>query len=202
MKKLSQKALEVLDECLSGESPEVRAKVYEIILVSGLDASDPMFLVLALTGQMRVLLEAAPIELSKLLNDWQEQSASSLQSIKQAITQVKSTQQQQADTIRETLETVTNNCVEDIKQAGMATTSAIAEANSETLAQASKTATAAADLTNATVALRDEVLVDRRKNEKVLQDILQQVLNAKTELNQAVDRTKGLWCMNTRSARV
>jgi dGTP triphosphohydrolase len=193
MKKLTQKNKEVLDICLSSESSEVKAKVYEILEISELDASDPMFLVLALTGQMRVLLEAAPLELSKLLNDWQEQSVSSLQSIQEAITQVKSTQQQQADTIRETLETVTNNCVEDIKQAGMATTSAIADANSETLAQASKTATAAAALTNATVALRDEVLADRQINQQVLQNILQQLLDAKTELNQAVDRTKGMY---------
>lgn len=193
MKKLNQKNKEVLDMCLASESLDVKAKVYEILEISELDASDPMFLVLALTGQMRVLLEAAPIELSKLLNDWQEQSASSLQSIQQAITQVKSTQQQQADTIRETLETVTNNCVEDIKQAGMATTSAIADANSETLAQASKTATAAAELTDATVALREEVEADRQINQQVLQNILQQVLDAKTELNQAVDRTKGMY---------
>jgi len=49
----------------------------------------------------------------------------------------------------------------------MATTSAIASANGETLTQASKTATAAAELTNATVASR-RVLADRRTNEKVL----------------------------------
>jgi hypothetical protein len=193
VKKLTQKNKEVLDICLASESPEIKAKVYEILEISELDASDPMFLVLALTGQMRVLLEAAPLELSKLLTAWKETLGISLQSIQGAITLVKETQQQQADTIRETLETVTNNCVEDIKQAGMATTSAIAEANSETLAQASKTATAAAELTNATVALRDEVLADRQINQQVLQNILQQVLDAKTELNQAVDRTKGMY---------
>ena len=91
MKKLTQKNKEVLDICLASELPEVKTKVYEILEISELDASDPMFLVLALTGQMRVLLEAAPGELSKLLNDWQEQSASSLQSIQEAVTQVKST---------------------------------------------------------------------------------------------------------------
>ena len=193
MSKLNGKAKEVLDACLSAESPEVRAKVYELVDVSGLEPNDPMFLILALTGQMRVLLEAAPLELSKLLNDWKETLGISLQSIQEAITLVRETQQQQADNIRETLETVTNNCVEDIKQAGMATTSAIAEANSETLAQASKTATAAAELTNATVALREEVEADRQINQQVLQNILQQVLDAKTELNQAVDRSKGMY---------
>lgn len=50
-----------------------------------------MFLVLALTGQMRVLLEAAPAELSQLLTNWKETSTKSLQQIQQAITLVKST---------------------------------------------------------------------------------------------------------------
>jgi len=81
VKKLNQKAKEVLDICLAAESPEILAKVYEILEISELDSSDPMFLVLALTGQMRVLLEAAPADLSKLLNNWKETSATSLQSI-------------------------------------------------------------------------------------------------------------------------
>jgi hypothetical protein len=52
VKKLSQKAKEVLDRCLASESPEVKAKVYEILEIGEIDASDPMFLVMALTGQM------------------------------------------------------------------------------------------------------------------------------------------------------
>lgn len=81
MKKLNSKALEVLDSCLAAESPEVKAKVYEILEVSDIEANDPMFLVLALTGQMRVLLEAAPADLSRLLAAWKEQSSQSLQQI-------------------------------------------------------------------------------------------------------------------------
>ena len=121
MSRVNGKAKEVLDACLSGESPEVRAKVYEIINVSGLEPSDPMFLILALTGQMRVLLEAAPTDLSKLLTDWKQEAAQSLQQIQQAITQVRTTQQKQANTIRQTLEIVSSNCVREIKEAGMAT---------------------------------------------------------------------------------
>ncbi len=139
MKKLSQKAKEVLDSCLVAESPEVLAKVYEILEIGELDANDPMFLVLALTGQMRVLLEAAPADLSKLLAAWKEQSAQSLQQIHVAVVQVKATQQQQADTIKQTLERVSSDCVEDIKEVGMATTGAIAEANGEVLNQSKAT---------------------------------------------------------------
>ena len=169
MSKLNGKAKEVLDACLSSESPEVRAKVYQIIDVSGLEPSDPMFLILALTGQMRVLLEAAPADLSKLLTDCQEQADMSLQQIQQAITQVRTTQIQQANTIRQTLETVSSNCVSSIKEAGMATTSAIAEANSETLSQAQLAARSAVELKDAVVALRSSVEQDRQTNIDVLE---------------------------------
>ena len=94
MSKLNGKASAVLDAILSSESPEVRAKVYEIINVSGLEADDPMFLILALTGQMRVFLEAAPAELSMLLTEWKTHSARSLSEIIDAIERIKETQQQ------------------------------------------------------------------------------------------------------------
>ncbi len=175
MKKLNSKALEVLDICLAAESPEVKAKVYEIIEISELDASDPMFLVLALTGQMRVLLEAAPADLSKLLTNWKESSASSIQQIHVAVTQVKATQQQQADSIRQTLEIVANNYVDDIKEAGMATTSAIASANSETLSQARLAALRAIELKDEVVTLRTSVESDRKTNEDVLKVLLQRI---------------------------
>lgn len=175
MSKPNGKAKEVLDACLSAESPEVRAKVYEIVSVSGLEANDPMFLILALTGQMRVLLEAAPAELTQLLNNWKQTSASSLEQIQIAITLVKSTQQQQANTIRQTLETVTTNCVEDIKEAGMAATSAIASANSETLSQARLAALRAEELKDEVVTLRTSVEEDRKTNEDVLKVLLKRI---------------------------
>lgn len=175
MKKLNQKALEVLDICLAAESPEIKAKVYEILEISELDSSDPMFLGLALTGQMRVLLEAAPADLSKLLTNWKETSATSLQTIQQAIELVKSTQQQQADSIRQTLEIVANNYVDDIKEAGMATTSAIASANSETLSQARLAALRAIELKDEVVTLRTSVELDRKTNEDVLKVLLQRI---------------------------
>ena len=193
MKKLSQKAKEILDICLAAESPEVKAKVYEILEISELDASDPMFLVLALTGQMRVLLEAAPLELSQLLTNWKETSERSFKLIQQAVEQVKSTQQQQANTIQQTLETVTNNCVKDIKLVGMATTSAIAQANSETLTQATLTAKEAAELTKAVRGLRNTVETDRQTHQQVFQELLQQVKDVKNEFNQAIDRNKGMY---------
>ena len=186
MKKLSSKALEVLDICLAAESPEIKAKVYEILEISELDSSDPMFLVLALTGQMRVLLEAAPADLSKLLTNWKETSATSLQSIQQARELVLATQSHQADTIRQTLEIVANNYVEDIKEAGIATTSAIASANSETLSQARLAALRAIELKDEVVSLRTSVESDRQTNEGVLKVWLQRLGQTSGGLSTAI----------------
>lgn len=191
MSRLNGKAKEVLDACLSDESPSVRAKVYEIVGVSGLDPSDPMFLVLALTGQMRVLLEVAPTELTKLLTDWQQTSAHSLQQIQKAIEQVKATQQQQANTIRQTLTSVSSDCVRDIKEVGMATTSAIAEANSETLAQAHLATQRALELKEEVMTLRTSVESDRQTNEDVLKVLLKRIGQTTKELETAIGQING-----------
>ena len=185
MSRLNGKASEVLDAILSLESPEVRAKVYEIINVSGLEADDPMFLILALTGQMRVFLEAAPAELSKLLTEWKTQNARSLSEIIDAIERIKETQQQQADSIKKNLEIVSDKCVSDIKEAGMAATSAIASANSETLAQAKNARTETEQLKEEIKALRAVVEADRQTNEVVLKHLLEQTGQNIKELKQA-----------------
>ena len=185
MSKLNGNASAVLDACLSSESPEVRAKVYEIINVSGLEADDPMFLILALTGQMRVFLEAAPAELSKLLTDWKAHNARSLSEIIDAIERIKETQQQQADSLAQNIEIVSNQCVEDIKEAGMAATSAIASANSETLAQAKNARTETEQLKEEIKALRAVVEADRQTNEVVLKHLLEQTGQNIKELKQA-----------------
>ena len=173
MSRLNGRAKEVLDACLSSESPEVRAKVYEIIHLSGLEPDDPMFLVLALTGQMRVFLEAAPAELSKLLSNWKENSARSFAEIQQASALVKETQQQQADTIRQNLEIVSQTCVGDIKEVGMAATSAIAQANSETLTLAQNACARAEELKDEVMALRTSVEADRLTNNNILKVLIE-----------------------------
>lgn len=129
------KAREVLDFCMANESPELKAKVFEIISHSGLEPDDPMFMALLLTGQMRVFLEAAPAELHRLLSEWKQESADSLSEISNAISRVKRTQIEQAEAIEESMEAVSQQCVSDIKEAGMGTVGAIADANSETLEQ-------------------------------------------------------------------
>ena len=186
MSRLKGKVSEVLDACLSSESPEVRAKVYEIINLSGLQVDDPMFLVLTLTGQMRVFLEAAPAELSKLLREWKERNARSLEEIQRTIAVVKETQRLQADSMRQNLEGVSQRCVFDIQEAGMAATSAIAEANSETLAQALQVCHQASELKEEVMALHTKVEADRQANEDILKVLLQGIGQTIKGLEKAV----------------
>jgi hypothetical protein len=160
----SAKAKEVLDFCLSAESPQFQAKVYEIIGRSGLEPNDPMFLVLALTGQMRVFLEAAPEELNLLLSEWKNQSASSLSEIATSISLVKQTNLEQAEAIRSNMEAVSSQCVSEIKEAGMATTSAIADANGETLEQVQHTKRQIEELLKSVKMLGAKTETDNQKN--------------------------------------
>ena len=180
----SAKAKEVLDFCLSAESPELKAKVYEIIGRSGLEPSDPMFLVLALTGQMRVFLEAAPAELNQLLSEWKRESASSLSEITSAIAFVKQAQQEQAEAIRENMEAYRLAYVTEIKEAGMATTSAIAEANGETLERVGQTKRQSEQLLEKLTALQVNIDNNEQKSIKSKQAFVEWVGKTTKELNQ------------------
>jgi hypothetical protein len=166
-------AREVLDLYLSSESTEFQAKVYEIVNGSGLDPDDPMFLVLVLTGQMRVFLEAAPEQLGQLLTEWKEQGALSLSELYAAMKNIKETQQQQADTIARNLEGVSSKCVCDLKSAGMATVSAISSANQETLDQVRQTKKQNEDLSFTLTTLMAETLADREKNQENMKALIE-----------------------------
>lgn len=178
------RAREILDFCLSTESPELRAKVYEIIGRSGLDPSDPMFLVLALTGQMRVFLEAAPLELNLLLENWKNQSASSLSEITEAIAFVKQASLEQAEAIRENMEAVSQKYIAEMKQVGMDSTSAIAEANGETLEQVGQTKQQIEQLVEKVTALQANLNADGQKSIKSKQAFVEWVGLTTRELNE------------------
>lgn len=181
------KAKEVLDFCLSSESPELKAKVYEIIGRSGLEPNDPMFLVLALTGQMRVFLEAAPEELGQLLSEWKNQSASSLSEIISAIALMNQTHQEQALVIKENMEAVSLKYISGIKEAGMATTSAIAEANSEALNRVRQTLEQNRNLKSELAALEASVEAGREENVKIMTALIDR-LKSETEKSNKVQK--------------
>jgi hypothetical protein len=184
------RAREVLDFCLSNESPELKGKVYEIIGRSGLDPSDPMFLVLALTGQMRVFLEAAPLELNLLLENWKNQSASSLSEITSAISLVKQTQQEQAEAIRANMEAVSQKYIAEMKQVGMDSTSAIAQANSETLEKVGQTKQQSEQLLEKLTALKVNLDADEQqslKSKRAFVEWLGKITGELNEIRQKLD---------------
>ena len=158
------KAREVIDFCMANESPELKAKVFEIISRSELEPNDPMFMALLLTGQMRVLIEAAPTDLNRLLSEWKLESANSLSEISNAVSEVKRTQIEQASAIKENMEAVSNQCVSDIKEAGMGTVGAIADASSENFERLQENTEQIEEVSKTLSTLQAEAKADREKN--------------------------------------
>ncbi len=176
------KAREVIDFCMANESSELKAKVFEILSRSGLEPNDPMFMALLLTGQMRVLLEAAPESLNRLLAEWKQSSADSLSEIYSAVSKVKQTQLEQAEAIQENLENISQKCVSDIKEAGMSTVSAIADANSETYIQVQETKKQNEKLVETIKVLQTEICEDRQQNLENMNALIEWVKRTTDEL--------------------
>lgn len=131
MSLLNEKADEILELCLAKESPQMKAKVYEILSLSGIQANDPMFLVLALTGQMRIFLEAAPQELNQQLQAWESQSNRSMNELTGAIARVKEAQQQHVENIRQSVHEINSKNVDDIRNLYQSLVSEILKSNIE-----------------------------------------------------------------------
>lgn len=159
------RAREMIDFHLASESPEFKAKVFEILNFSGLEPNDPMFLALLLTGQIRVFLEAALEELPQLLSQWKQEMAKSFSKLMSAMAEISSNHQEQAEAIKENMTLVSQKCVVDIKEAGMATTSAIADANNETLEQLQQTKKQVEDLSVKLAEL--DAKLDRREQRRI-----------------------------------
>jgi hypothetical protein len=170
--------------CLSNESSDVRSKVYEIIERSGLEPDDPLFLVLALTGQMRVFLEAAPADLNQLLSEWKQESASSLSKIDSAISLVKQTSLEQAEAIRANMEAVSLGYIAEMKQVGMDSTSAIADAHSETLERVGQTKQQSEQLLAKLTALKVYLDADEQQSIKSKRAFVEWVGKITGELNE------------------
>ena len=161
---LSKKAREVLELCLASESDELRSKVYEIISLSGLNPDDPLFLVLALTGQIKVFIETAPKELQQLLLDWRQQNAESLSQVYAAVDLVNNSHEEILLDLKQTLEQVSFDYISNIKEVGIATVSAIAEANSETIEQIEQTKVEVRELVQEIESLRSSYAAEKQKS--------------------------------------
>ena len=196
---MKKRDLDTIHSCLASESPEIREKVIRIVENSGLDASDPLFLILALTGQMRVFLETAPEDLQKLLFEWKQQSSESLKQLQLAMLKVETTQQQQASAAKKVLEQVTSDYVANLKRVGSATTSAIANSNNETVNQAQRATVGAEKLKDSVMALRSDVQEDKEILIEGMKLLMERVndsaggINTATEqINRAINDAKHL----------
>ena len=160
------KAEEVLALCLHKESVEMKTKVYEILSLSQIKVNDPMFLVLALTGQMRVLLETAPTELNQLLEKWKSQTFESMVELSEAISQVKVSQKEQREIIQKSIEDINSKGVDKIKAINQSLVAEILSINTEITLEAKK-------LIEELTELHLEVKSDRKENIKIMESLIQ-----------------------------
>lgn len=171
------KAEEVLQLCLRDESIEMKTKVYEILSLSGIKANDPMFLVLALTGQMRVFLETAPAELNQLLEDWKSHSSKSMAELLSAIAEVKVSQERQRETISEAIEEINLKGVNSIKAINKSLVAEILSTNTEIELEAK-------NLKYELTQLHEQIKSERKNNIKVMESLIQGIGKTYKDLDQ------------------
>ena len=179
------KAEEILELCLSNESTQMKTKVYEILSCSGIQANDPMFLVLALTGQMRVLLETAPLELGALLKAWKSQNSESMRQLSEAIALVKEEQGQQVEKIKQSIEVVNSKSVDDLRALYKTFISEILLANTKVENSIQESVDEIRELKNQLVELNQEIKADRISNIKVMKALIEGIGRTNNDLDLA-----------------
>ena len=166
------RAAEILEFCLANEPPEIRSKVYEIIHISGLQPSDPLFLVLALTGQLRFFLETAPAEL------------------REAINTEKVSQEQCLVKFHQKIEEINTNSVEEIRTLYKSLIIEILEANSKVeniVIESIKDITTAREQLNE---LNNKLKIERDTNVKIMKSLIKGVRKTTNDLELANSQIK------------
>lgn len=69
----------LLDLAIRGKDDSFKARVWEIVVQTGIDPDDPAFLMLVATGRLEVLLEDSPKEMETMFDQWQMQLYDRLQ---------------------------------------------------------------------------------------------------------------------------
>lgn len=170
------KAEEVLDLCLRDEPVEMKTKVYEILSLSEIQVNDPMFLVLALTGQLRVFLEIAPTELKQLLDEWKSQSSESMAELSEAISQVKTSQSKHRETIQESIEEINSKGINSIKAINQSLVAEILSKNTEITLKAKK-------IIQELTELHAQIKSDRKDNIKIMESFIQGISKTYKDLD-------------------
>ncbi|MDJ0597164.1 MAG: hypothetical protein QNJ72_45620 [Pleurocapsa sp. MO_226.B13] len=160
------KAEEVLQLCLRDESIEMKTKVYEILSLSGIKTNDPMFLVLALTGQMRVLLETAPAELNQLLDRWKSDSCESMTELLSVIKKLKISQEKYRDSIASEIEEINSKGISSVKAINRSLVTEILSTNTEIELEAK-------NLKQELTQLHAQIKSERKNNIKVMESLIQ-----------------------------
>ena len=62
----------LLDLAIRGKDDAFKARVWEIVVQTGLDPDDPAFLMMIATGRLQVLLEDSPQEMETMFDQWQK----------------------------------------------------------------------------------------------------------------------------------
>jgi hypothetical protein len=60
----------LLEQVLQDKDDTFKARVLQLVVATGIDPSDPVFLLLTATGRLEVMLEDAPKSLERLLKTW------------------------------------------------------------------------------------------------------------------------------------
>lgn len=77
------KTQNLLDVVLEGKTEEFRRRVLDLVVKTGLEPDDPIFLVLLATGRLEVLLEESPLALERLFKGWTSEIKRSLDLVEQ-----------------------------------------------------------------------------------------------------------------------
>jgi hypothetical protein len=170
------KAEEILELCLKDSSDQMRAKVYEVINQSGIKTNDPMFLVLALTGQMRVFLEAAPEQLGELLFDWKSQSSKSIAELTNAIAEVKTSQLEHLQTIEQSISEINNEGIDNLRASHKTLISEVLSVNTFVEQQIQ-------DTLSKLIKIQSEIKADRETNIKVMRSLIEGVGKTNNDLD-------------------
>ena len=108
-----------------------------------------------------------------------------MREIASSISTVQKTHIEQASVIKENLEAVSNKCVSDIKEAGMSTVGAIAEANSETLEQVQNNKKQSEELFERLEVFQTEAKAERKKQSEDTIEFVNYVNKATEQLKLA-----------------
>lgn len=173
----SDKAEAILDLCLSNESIQMKTKVYEILNLSGIKPNDSMFLVLALTGQMRVFLETAPKELGELLEVWKSHSSKSIAKLIEAIEQVEASQKKQRETIKQTIEEINSQGVDNIRAINKALIAEILSSNTRVELKVKA-------LIDELTQIQSKIDLERKNNIQLMQSLIEGISQTYSDLDQ------------------